>query len=364
MTGARRRVVLTIGSANVGGAEGQLTRLACELKERGHDVTVVFLAAAGPLTAVLDAHGVPWVVARKYVPTMIARRMLAWVMLGVHLRRLSPEIIYTWLPGAVMPTVAAARLTTRRSRLIAAHRGEFDARANVLTTRAYTWAYRQVARATVNAPNLETVAVRWGTPSERVRFIANGVDAAPSHADTEVQPPVAVVVSNFRSYKGHDVLVEAMSRVQAPVVVRLMGEGSEREPTRAAAEARGISDRFVFVDHPAHVPSELAAAQFAIHPSRTEGLSNAILEQLAFGLPVVATDVGGTSLLVEDGVNGRLVPAGDPAALAEAIEQVASSPELRRRMAAASLERAERFGWAHCVDAVERLFDEVAGEAR
>lgn len=356
---ARHRVVFTIGSANVGGAEGQLTRLACELADRGHDVKVIFIAVGGPLTAALDAHGIPWVVARKHVPSSKGRRLVALLLLGWHLRHMKPGVIYTWLPGAVLPTVALARLVTRRARLIAAHRGEFDVPVNAVSARLFRWAYRRVDLATVNAPNLREVAVTWGTPTDRVRFIANGVDPATQYAHPRVQPPVAVVVSNFRSYKGHDVLVDALTRVTAPVVVRLMGEGHEREPTRLTAQARGVADRVVFVEHPAPVPSELAAAQFAIHPSRTEGLSNAILEQLAAGLPVVATDVGGTSLLVEDGVNGRLVPPGDAARLAEAIDALAGSPSLRAQMGAASLQHVQRFSWDVCVDAVEDVLDEA-----
>jgi glycosyltransferase involved in cell wall biosynthesis len=64
------------------------------------------------------------------------------------------------------------------------------------------------------------------------------------------------------------------------------------------------------------VPAELARAGFAIHPSRTEGLSNAILEELAAGLPVVAMDVGGNSMLIDPGMNGYLLAVGDHTSLA------------------------------------------------
>jgi glycosyltransferase involved in cell wall biosynthesis len=185
------------------------------------------------------------------------------------------------------------------------------------------------------------------------------VDLPSAEADVAVAPPTAVVVANFRWYKGHDVLIDALAMVTAPLRVRLAGEGTERIPTATRAVQKGIDDRVELVDLPADVPAELGAAQFAIHPSRQEGMSNAILEELSHGLPVVATDVGGTSLLVDDGVNGFLVPAGDEVALAKRIEELAGSPELRRTMSIAARQKASDFDWTACCDAYEKLFDDL-----
>jgi glycosyltransferase involved in cell wall biosynthesis len=137
----------------------------------------------------------------------------------------------------------------------------------------------------------------------------------------------------------------------------LIGEGDKLEETRQRAIERGVLDRVEFVDPPAPVEAELHAAQFAIHPSRTEGLSNAILEELAAGLPVIATDVGGTRLLVEDGVNGFVVPPGDEHQLAKRLAELAASPDLRSGMALEARQRVHAFDWRTCTDKYIGLFE-------
>jgi glycosyltransferase involved in cell wall biosynthesis len=131
---------------------------------------------------------------------------------------------------------------------------------------------------------------------------------------------------------------------------------------RLAAEL-DVGEWVTLVDPPADVPAELAAAQFAVHPSHTEGLSNAILEQLAHGLPVIACRVGGNPQLIADGVNGLLVPPADPAALAAAIATVTTDPELRTRMAHAARTAATRYDWAACTQAHLALYRTLTGEA-
>ena len=178
------------------------------------------------------------------------------------------------------------------------------------------------------------------------------------------QPPRAVVVAHFMAYKGHDCLLDALTMTDVPLQVRLCGNGEERERIGQRIAREGLESKVVLVDDPADVASELGLAQFAIHPSTTEGLPNAVLEELAHRLPVVATDVGGTSLLVRDEVNGLLVPSGDAPRLAEAITRMAGDPGLRSRMSVEARAHARSFGWPACADAYVTLFDRLLADAR
>jgi glycosyltransferase involved in cell wall biosynthesis len=316
---------------------------------------VVFLVAGGELTAVLDAAGVPWCVAR--LPTRrisrVGRDALMVARLAYVLLRWRPSIVYGWLPGAIWPTLIMARVLCR-GRRFAALRG---------VTIAAPWERRLIRLAlsgadivTINAPWLADEADQLGVPQHKLRYIPNGVElTAEVSADISAQPPTAVVVANFRWYKGHDTLIHALARLENPVHVRLLGEGDEREKTRTLAQDCGVGDRLTFVAYPPDVHDELRRAQFAIHPSRTEGLSNAILEELAAGLPVVATRVGGTPLLVDDGVEGFLVPPGDPDALAIAIDKLCFDPSLRAQMSIAAHAKASQFSWRACIDRYEAL---------
>jgi len=349
------RVVLVIGSARPGGAEGQLVRLACELHGRGTDVRVLFLVFGGPLTAQLDDTGVPWEILRpnSFPPTSTGRTVAMLARLAMRLMRWQPDVVFAWLAGAVWTTLPLAAVCTR-ARRIAAFRGEVTDRS--WTARPLRVAVCTAHAVTINAPQLQREAQRWGARPERIVFIPNGVRVPSQNSRVHAQPPVAVVVANFRWYKGHDVLIDALARVTAPLIVRLLGEGEEREQIRERAARRGVLERLVFVDHSHDVSAELRNAQFAIHPSRTEGLSNAILEELASGLPVIATDVGGTDLLVDDSVNGWLVPPGDIGLLAARISTLALDAPMRCEMGAAAQRTAAGFGWGPCTDAYLSLF--------
>lgn len=360
----RLRIALAIGSANRGGAEGQLVRLAGHLKERGHDVRVILLTQAGPLTSVLDDLGVPWRVMRPLgLPTSTGRNLAIFPRLAATLWSWRPDVMYSWLSGAVWPTFLVSR-PLRRTARVAAFRGEVFPTRFGIGTRLFRSAVRGAHGVTINAPQLREHALSWGADSDRVHFVANGVEVPDCSADPELTPPTAVVVANFRWYKGHDLLADALARVTAPVHVRLVGEGDYLEPTRQRLADLGIADRVTFVGQPADVPVELQQAQFAIHPSRTEGLSNAILEELAAGLPVVATDVGGTGLLVESGTNGLLVAPDDAQALAQAITYMATEHGERVRMAQAARKRAWEFSWDACVTNTEEVLKDAVSRRR
>jgi L-malate glycosyltransferase len=357
----RKRIALVIGTANRGGAEGQLVRLATELQGRGHDVRVLFLAIGGPLTLELDGAGVKWQVCRPVgLPTSTGRNLVALLRMAYCLARFRPETVYAWLAGVIWCALPIAAIVTRAQR-IAAFRGQVVDFHSPLLRRLFRWAVSRADAVTINAPALQEEALQWGARPERIVLLPNGVELPDWRACVDVQPPTAVVVANFRWYKGHEVLIEALTHVSADLKVRLLGDGSARAEIASMADRLGVADKVVFVGHPANVDRELAAAQFGIHPSHTEGLSNAILEELAAGLPVVATDVGGTPLLVQNGVNGFLVPAADAQALAERITEMATSPQLRVEMAAAARAKAEEFSWKCAVDRVEELFFDAHG---
>src|SRR6202011_4083955 len=96
----------------------------------------------------------------------------------------------------------------------------------------------------------------------------------------------------------------------------------------------GLHEHFVLAGFRADLDRWLSAFDVTVLPSHTEGLPNVVLEAFAAGVPVVATAVGGTPEVVEDGVNGYLVPAGDPVSLAEKIALLLRSEALRREMGA------------------------------
>jgi glycosyltransferase involved in cell wall biosynthesis len=116
---------------------------------------------------------------------------------------------------------------------------------------------------------------------------------------------------------------------------------------------------------PDAVLGRLQGADVFLHSSSSEGISNAVLEAMACGLPVVTTDVGGMAEAVRDGVDGHVVAPRDVAAAAEALTRLAGDPEGRKRMGDSARERVrDRFDLAHQLDAFCELFTTLADGSR
>ena len=245
--------------------------------------------------------------------------------------------------------------------------------------RAARWIARRqtavVSLSTATSRNLQAS----GFPSARLRFIPNGVDTerfrpgSAGDAPRTLPPgwpaagPVVVTVSRLVPAKGLDVMLRAW-RIVADAVpaahLVIVGDGPLRDECAAASRALGLADSVVLLGSRPDVPEILRRSHVYVSSSRTEGMSNALLEGLASGLPLVATRVGGAEDTVEDGVNGLLVQAGDTAALASALREILSDEATRRAMGAASRRMAvERFALEKIVDRYLDLFRELEAPA-
>jgi glycosyltransferase involved in cell wall biosynthesis len=168
-------------------------------------------------------------------------------------------------------------------------------------------------------------------------------------------------VANLYPYKGHDRLVQALSfvRGQLPAVrLVVVGEGVARQGIRTLAAELGLTDAVTFVGAVADPAPYVADAHVVALTSDHEGFPNALLEAMAVGRPVVATNVGGIPELVRDGVDGFLTSA-DPAEIAARLAEVLGDPSLGERMGHSAHERAATFTWERVVRETEDVYREV-----
>jgi glycosyltransferase involved in cell wall biosynthesis len=180
-------------------------------------------------------------------------------------------------------------------------------------------------------------------PPGSVETIRNGVPerAASERSRTSARGTIGSI-GRLDSQKGFDVLVAALAELPADTTCLVIGEGRERARLTALASERGVADRFVlqgWLDDPR---ARLEELDVFVLPSRYEGFPLVIIEAMLAGVPVVATDVGSIRESIEDGVTGLLVPAEDPAALANAIRRLLENEQLRTQVSSAARDSAQR----------------------
>ncbi len=162
----------------------------------------------------------------------------------------------------------------------------------------------------------------------------------------EVEATRIVAVGTLKRLKGFDVLLKALAPIlseQHDFELFIAGEGPERANLQRLVSDLGLTKCVRFLGEISDVPSLLSDAHLAVHPSRSEGLSNAILEAMSEGLPVVATAVGGTPEMIVDGSRGLLVPPDDPPALTNAIRCLLRDSQLRGRLGQEALTWVRRY---------------------
>ena len=244
---------------------------------------------------------------------------------------------------------------------------------------AYHWLYKKIRpivfRASdgiaVNAHAIKDQISGYNkVPSEKITVIGNGINlpspprALPSLFGNFQADAWIGIVANLKPVKRIDLLLRALAHMKesgAKEVVRavILGDGRLNAELRQLAADIGIDDRVHFVGAVENVSDYIHGVDIGVLCSDKEGLSNAILEYMACGLPVVATNAGGNRELV-DGTNGACVPAGDYLALAQALAQLVGSPRLRRELGERSLEKVrQKFTWDKIIPQWESYYDSL-----
>jgi glycosyltransferase involved in cell wall biosynthesis len=214
-----------------------------------------------------------------------------------------------------------------------------------------------------------------GFPGPDPIIVPNGVSVSVSEQDRraareelEISDTTLMIihVGNIRPHKGHSNLIAATAKLKGAlddfVVVSIGGEKYDGDLARIQAEAAGagVEDVFRALGRRENALSFVAASDVMANPSDHEGLPLAILEAMSLGKPVVATAVGGVPSVIESGVNGLLVPAANPAALADSLLDLANDHELRARLGGQAGEDAlAKHGLEAMIRTVEGIYAEV-----
>lgn len=325
-----------------GGAEQMILSLARELAPRC-DLTVAFLRGPGRLAPAFAAMGVRVVAVgldRGRIPGGLYR--LALLFRKGRFDLVHTHLFHAGLLGRVFARIARvpAVVHTQHNTLTWETGSAILARANRISLRM---ADRVIA---VGSRVAEVLEARGGVPPERIALVHNGVDCARFHPGRDrayaqsvlaLPPdgPLIGAVAGFRPEKGHDTLIEAMILVRKAVGdarLLLIGDGPLRGKIERKIARRALAACVTLAGARDDVDRLIPACDVIALPSWQEGIPVSALEAMACAVPVVATDVGGTTEVVEHGRTGLVVPPGDSRALARAMIELLRAPETARAL--------------------------------
>jgi glycosyltransferase involved in cell wall biosynthesis len=328
---------------NVGGAERQLHGLARALRRRGAEVLVLTQAVPGARSAE-EVDGVP---VRRWIRTVhpggllfgltyLLSTIAAVGRLCSRFDVVHCQQLYLHAPVAVLVQALGGPPAVVR---LACTGSYGDARA-MRAMRGGPAMLRLASRARrFVALSREGVAeaVGLGVSPDRVALIPNAALLSDGGAHPRAPGGEFILyVGALRRQKGLDGLLEALARADTRPELCLVGDGPERAALEGQARELGLGARVRFIGQVSDPSPYYARARAFVFPSWAEGMSNALLEAMAFGLPVVATRIGGNVDLVEDGVNGLVVEPGHPGELAAALSRLVRDEPLAARLGAAA----------------------------
>lgn len=375
----RVKVLLVESGRTIGGTERVLWELATGLPPARFEVRVWLSPARGvdELARALDEAGIPV----DRVAEVDRRGDLGGMFdTWKRLRELKPDVLHVhhvW-PAADRYLAKLARWAGVKRFIVTEH----------ITGHAHSSGQRWLKRdeltsasavTAVTGAIVDSLVRDYGIDRSLVRVVPNGAELPSPEREEPIArrwrerflatpiKPLWVIAGRVEEQKGHDVLLEALVQVMKSgleFTLVVAGEGSRRSWLEQQAISLGLSPRVQFVGQVDEVGGLLAAADAVLLPSRWEGLPLVLLEAMVRARPVIASAVGGVPDVIEPGVHGTLVPPGDVAALAAALEHVHRKPDQAWRMGRSAAQRVrDHYTWQAVVGDFESLYDEVLGFA-
>jgi len=395
--GPRLRVLLLLSWLNGGGAERVAVHLMNRSDPSRFDMRMGLLRRAGPYLPLVDPArihhrdwGERWFPSEGsdrsfYAPHRIAMSaMVAPLVYRSIIREVRPDVVMSFAKGTnLVVNWSMKGMGARRPAWIAregnnivrsAREDGLDKARRGLEHALVRSTYRAADCVVVNSQQLAaSLGEHFGLPAGKLRVIRNPVDVeairrrAAEPLDAALRGPLIVTTGRLVAQKGHDIVLRAFaaSRFRASHQLAIVGEGPERAALGALAAGLGVADRVHFLGFRSNPWALMARAELFVLASRWEGFPNALLEALACGAPVLASDCRfGPGEMIEHGRNGWLVPPDDGEAMREALDMLHAAPELRRRLGAAATRRANEFRREVILPQFQALFQEHAGLSR
>ncbi|MGH9573473.1 MAG: glycosyltransferase [Candidatus Acidiferrales bacterium] len=367
-----KRILMFIQSLELGGSEKQCVEMARLLSRNGFLVTVGCMRRTGPLRRKVAEAGLQ-LVEFPVGSLLRPKALLQMLRLARFIRVNRFDVVHANDLYANLFAVPAAKWAGVRI-IVSSQRDMSD-------SAWYTSARKKVLRGIqrmstyvlVNSAAIRSQLMKdGGFESDKVCVVYNGIDVVRYSPDerqadtTELRPflpdaKLIVMVANMhRDVKGHGELLMAAQKVcrEYPRArFLLVGDGEMRGAFEMQARSAGLENSIIFLGHRTDVAEILKHCHIGVLASRAEGMPNAVMEYMASGLATVATSVGGVPEIVDNEVNGLLVPPRNPVALSEAILRILNDEDLRCRLGKAGRETIQlKCGFASLLRNLRNLY--------
>ena len=364
------RILFLSTSMGMGGADQQILILARAMRARGHQVRIVALAPLGPMGLEAQAEGI-------LVESLELRRSFRQLprllkLVGI-MRAWRPDVVHSHMVHANLLAGAIRPLTRVPALVSTIHSINDGGRLLRLAGRV---ASRAVDRFTIISRLAAEHYIAMGAvPAHLLQVIPNAVDTDRFRRVPEARAAIRrelglgdefvwLAVGRFEEAKDYPTMLAAfalLGRTRPMSRLVLVGKGSLRDDVEKLLQANGLEGRVSFLGVRRDVPEVMSAADGYVLSSAWEGMPVVLLEAAALELPIVATRVGGVAEVVKDGTTGQLVPPGDPAALALAMEKIEClAGQARAAMGAAGRAFVEsQYGTTQVMAMWERLYSEL-----
>ena len=365
--GGRARVLYLSHAFMVGGAEEMVLNLVRHLPPR-FEPMVACIHEAGPIGEEIRRTGIPFSVLGL---TPGVSRPLDVLRLRDALSTWAPTIVHTFLlTGSLYGRFAAMMAGVP---IVIGTEVNIYEKKRPLHARFERWLMKGTDVVVASAGSVKDHYIaQVGADAGKIEVIYNAVDWAQLHTTmtrdefrtaigVPLDVPAAGIIARLTEQKAHRVLFEAMTDPEVSALhLIVVGDGELRDDLRRRAEALGILGRVHFLGARRDLGNILAAADIFAMPSYWEGLPLSMVLAMGAGLPVVASRVAGIPEVVNDGVNGLLVDAGNSAQLARALATLVNDSRLRSRLgSAAKAFVLPRFGIDGYVASIATLYDRL-----
>ena len=353
-----------------GGVQVHVRQLAAELRTRGHRTTILAPGSRPSEDAGVRIVGRPVRVPYRGTVAPISFSPGAWRRIRSAMRSFDPDLIHAHEP--LTPSTSMLAVLAAEAPVVATFHASLD-RSRLMELAGP--ALRQVSGRIDAAVAVSDAAASFVRRVVRVplEIVPNGVDVrAFSDPGRPVEGlpagPKILWVNRLDPQKGFEIMLRAFEQIASEVgEVHLLVAGDGRDRVLLRSLPGDLRSRILRLGTVAHeaLPRYHAAADVFVSPATgQESFGIVLLEAMAAGVPVVASDIEGYREVVRDGIDGLLVPPNDPNALAAEIRRVLSEPELAVALKAAGRSRAQAFSWQAVAPRLEAVYDRVLSARR